>query len=164
MYLILFSGSVHFKLMLQNAIMLWWISCKTNVITTINSFWSSDNIWWQRSGSTLAEVMACCQTAPSHYLTQCWLIISKLQLTFKIGQFHKRCMPQPPPITKICLKNTYLKFHSNFPGANELKIISPIQINKIHHLHHIQLTHPSKANLDDFKGNGGLHYVDVTSQ
>ena len=30
-------------------------------------------------------------------------------------------MPQPP-ITKIHLKITYLKFHSNFPGANELKI------------------------------------------
>ena len=29
-------------------------------------------------------------------------------------------MPQPS-ITKICLKITCLKFHSNFPGANELK-------------------------------------------
>ena len=28
-------------------------------------------------------------------------------------------MPQPS-ITKICLKITYLKFQSNFPGANEL--------------------------------------------
>ena len=28
-----------------------------------------------RSGSTLAQVMACCLTAPSHYLNQCWLII-----------------------------------------------------------------------------------------
>ena len=28
-------------------------------------------------------------------------------------------MPQPS-ITKICLKITYLKFHSNFQGANEL--------------------------------------------
>ena len=30
-------------------------------------------------------------------------------------------MPQPP-ITKIHLKITYLKFHSNFPGANELML------------------------------------------
>ena len=29
-------------------------------------------------------------------------------------------MPQPS-ITKIGLKITYIKFHSNFPGANELK-------------------------------------------
>ena len=28
--------------------------------------------------STLVQVMACCLTAPSHYLNQCWLIISKV--------------------------------------------------------------------------------------
>ena len=44
----------------------------------INSLWPSDAIWWQRSGSTLAQVMACCLTAPSHYLNQSWLIISKV--------------------------------------------------------------------------------------
>ena len=40
----------------------------------INSLWSSDIIWWPRSGSTLSQVTACCLTVPSHYLTQCWLI------------------------------------------------------------------------------------------
>ena len=45
----------------------------------INSFWPSGAIWRQRSGSTLAQVMACCLTAPSHYLNQCWLIISEVQ-------------------------------------------------------------------------------------
>ena len=44
----------------------------------INSLWPSDIIWRQRSGSTLAQVMACCLTASSHYLNQCWLIISKV--------------------------------------------------------------------------------------
>ena len=34
-----------------------------------------DATWQQGSGSTLAQVMACCLTAPSHYLNQCWLII-----------------------------------------------------------------------------------------
>ena len=43
----------------------------------VNSLWPSDTIWWHRSGSTLAQVLACCLTAPSHYLNQCWLIISK---------------------------------------------------------------------------------------
>ena len=42
--------------------------------TNINSLWPSDAIWRQLSGSTLAQVMACCLTAPSHYLNQCWLI------------------------------------------------------------------------------------------
>ena len=37
---------------------------------TVNSLWHSDAIWRQRSGSTLAKVMACCLTSPSHYLNQ----------------------------------------------------------------------------------------------
>ena len=45
----------------------------------VNSLWRSDAIWRQRSGSTLARVMACCLTTPSHYLNQCWLIISEVQ-------------------------------------------------------------------------------------
>ena len=53
--------------------------CHTSEAEIINSLWPSDAIWWQRSGSTLAQVMACCLTAPSHNLNQCWLIISKLQ-------------------------------------------------------------------------------------
>ena len=35
-------------------------------------------IWRQGSWSTLVQVMACCLTAPSHYLNHCWLIISKV--------------------------------------------------------------------------------------
>ena len=45
----------------------------------VNSLWPSDTIWQQRSGLPLAHVMACCLTAPSHYLNQCWLIISEVQ-------------------------------------------------------------------------------------
>ena len=40
-----------------------------------NSLRPSDAIWRQWSWTTLAQVMACCLTAPSHYLNQCWLII-----------------------------------------------------------------------------------------
>ena len=47
--------------------------------TLFNSLGPSDAIWWQKTGSTLAQVMACCLTAPSHYLNQCWLIISEVQ-------------------------------------------------------------------------------------
>ena len=43
--------------------------------------------------------------------------------SLKSSDTHNRAisqeMPQPS-ITKICLIITYLKFHSNFPGANEL--------------------------------------------
>ena len=39
------------------------------------------------NGSTLVQVMACCLTAPSHYLNQCWLIISEVQRQSPEGNF-----------------------------------------------------------------------------
>ena len=62
--------------------------------------------------------MVCCLTAPSHYLNQCWLI-SKVLWSSSVRAISQE-MPQSS-ITKICLKITCLQFHSNFPGANELK-------------------------------------------
>ena len=44
----------------------------------INSLWPSDVIWRQGSRSTLVQVMACCLMATSHYLNQCWLMISEM--------------------------------------------------------------------------------------
>ena len=41
---------------------------------SMNSLWPSDAIWWYRSGSTLAQTMACCPMSPSHFLNQCWFI------------------------------------------------------------------------------------------
>ena len=43
-----------------------------------NSLGLSDAKWRWRSKSTLVQVMVCCLTAPSLYLNQCWLIISKV--------------------------------------------------------------------------------------
>ena len=41
---------------------------------------ASDAIWWQIwPGSTLVQVMACCLTAPSHNLNQCWQLVSEVQ-------------------------------------------------------------------------------------
>ena len=53
----------------------------------LNSLWPSDATWRHGSGSTLAQVMACCLTAPSHYLNQCWLIISKVHWHSHEGNF-----------------------------------------------------------------------------
>ena len=41
-----------------------------------NSLWPCDRIWWHRSESTLAQVMAWCLQAANHCLRQCWLITS----------------------------------------------------------------------------------------
>ena len=46
---------------------------------SFNTLWPSDVIWWHRSGFTLAKVMACCLMAQSHYINQCWLLISEVQ-------------------------------------------------------------------------------------
>ena len=58
----------------------WFILCNIYIyhITAINSLWYSEVIWRQGSRSTLAQVMACCLMAPSHYLNQCWLMISEV--------------------------------------------------------------------------------------
>ena len=47
-------------------------------VMLFNSLGPSDVIWRCRSWSTLVQAMACCLTATSHYLNQCWLIISKV--------------------------------------------------------------------------------------
>ena len=58
----------------------------------VNSLWPSNAMWRHRSGSTLAQVMACCLTAPSHYLNQCWLVINGFcgihMRTFAQGNSH----------------------------------------------------------------------------
>ena len=44
----------------------------------IYSLWSRDAIWWHGSRSTWARGMACWLMAPSHYVNQCWLLISEV--------------------------------------------------------------------------------------
>ena len=56
-------------------------------LISVNSLGPSDTIWWQKTGSALAQVMAFCLTAPSHYLNQCWLIITKVQWCSSEGNF-----------------------------------------------------------------------------
>ena len=50
-----------------------------DVSIMFNLLLPSDAIWKNESGSTLAQVMACCLMATSHYLNQSWLIINKVQ-------------------------------------------------------------------------------------
>ena len=71
----------------EDVCILIWISLKFGPWGPINWLRPSDAIWWHRSGSTLAQVMACCLTAPSHYLNECWQFISKVQLRSSDGNF-----------------------------------------------------------------------------
>ena len=79
----------HVKFMFVDKNFQTWILVSSTAIRSCNqktstgTFWCvlrpSDAIWWHRSGSTLAQVMACSLTAPSHYLNQYWLGISEVQ-------------------------------------------------------------------------------------
>ena len=81
----------------------------------------SEAIRRHRSGSTLAQVMACCLTAPSHYLNQSWLIINGIQWHTFDSKFTEITQPS---ITKINFKVTHVKFHSNLPEANEFILLT----------------------------------------
>ena len=46
-------------------------------ISRINTLGPTDAIWRHKAWLTWVQVMACCLTAPSHYLNPHWLIISE---------------------------------------------------------------------------------------
>ena len=78
----------------------------------VNSLGPSDAIWRQRSGSTVAQVMACCLMAPSHYQNQCWLIISKVEWHSSKGNFTR----DTSAVNHWnCLKNWVPKMSFKFP-------------------------------------------------
>ena len=80
----------------------------------VNSFWPSDVIWRQGSRSTLAQVMACCLTAPNHYLNQCWLNVSEVQWHSSEGNFTKDASATNL-IIEISLKNYLSKISFKSP-------------------------------------------------
>ena len=100
-----------------------WVWLLIHALISVKSLWPSDAVWRRHwTGSLLSQVMACCLVAPSHYLNQCWLIISGDQRHQFEGNFTRdRSVVNHYIISKI----TYLKFHSNLPGANVL-----ISVNK----------------------------------
>ena len=78
----------------------------------IHSLWPSDATWRHRSGSTLTQAMAWCLTAPSHYLKQCWLLISKVQWHSSEGNLTKRYLRhQCPKWTWKLFSKIWLKSH-----------------------------------------------------
>ena len=76
-----------------------------------NSLWPSGTIWHRRYLSMLLQVMACCLTAPSHCLKQCWLPI--LWHSFQGNVYLKYSRYQSP----CCVWNLHLWNHSNISHA-----------------------------------------------
>ena len=65
-----------------------WPTCPWMAAPAI-SLWGSDAMWRRRSSSSLVQVMACCLTAPSHYMKQCYLQCSFVAFTER--QFYMKC-------------------------------------------------------------------------
>ena len=82
----------------------------------VNSLWPSDTILRHRSGSTLALVIACCLTAPSHYLNQCLPIMSKVLWLSPEGNIRGKCWRYPS--IKLVLKLGV--WNSSLPQDDEL--------------------------------------------
>ena len=82
----------------------------------VNSLWPSDTIWreiWVNIGSGNVLLPDGTKPLPEPKLTDHqWSPV-----TFILGQFHKSCLNHQ---SLNLLKNYISKFHSNFPGANEL--------------------------------------------
>ena len=80
------------------------------------SFWPSDAIWWHRSGSTLVQLIDWRHKA----ITSTNVDVSSV----RSSDIHLRIISKEiseTSVTKISLKMSYLKFHSNLWGTNELK-------------------------------------------
>ena len=89
-------------------------------VPKFNSLWLSDTIWWYRSWSTLAQITACCLAAPSHYLNQCWLIVSTDQWHLSKGNITR----DAPAINhENQLQFASIEFLWNLPRVNELSHI-----------------------------------------
>ena len=79
-----------------------WFSCWH----PINSLIPDDTLWYYWTFSRLVQVMACCHQATSHYLNQCWPIISEVQQVWKSHIKNSRSIsPHPvcqPPTPAVC--------------------------------------------------------------
>ena len=99
----------------KGVFVLW--TCYLGCFTAQLSRYGLDVIRRHKSCSTLAQVMAWCLMAPSHYLNQCWLIISSfLRHTPKTHSAWMRTIS----LHQMSLKNTLVKFLSHRSEANEL--------------------------------------------
>ena len=90
-------------------------------VSCLNSLGPSHAIWRQRSGSTFAQVMACCLMTSRHYLNQCWLIIDNVE--WHSSKASSQEITQPS-ITEIIWIIKYLKISFKFPRGQWVKSLS----------------------------------------
>ena len=100
-----------------------WIFLKPRKV-----FDSSDVICWQRTGSILAQVMARCLTALSHYPNHCWHIVSKVPWHSYDDIIVRKSEYLKVQISKSKMKIAFSKLRPDFTGTKEL--INTISISQ----------------------------------
>ena len=80
-----------------------------------SSLSSSDVIWWHKSGSTLAQVVACILMVTTRYLNQCWLVISMAPQHSSVGMIIK----SEDTNRQVRLKIALLESHPCLTGIDE---------------------------------------------
>ena len=88
----------------------------------VNSLWPGDAIWWHRSVSTKAQVMAWCHQAPSHYLNQFWLFFkcvlqhsteNNFTVSTKVNIVYNEFEKYVFKITAMSPKGQWVKLHTH---------------------------------------------------
>ena len=77
-----------------------------------------DATWQHRPGSTLAQIMACCLTSPSHYLNQRWLFVKGFVWHSAESNFIRHVLMHL--IRKMYSAIAFLKSLPYHPGDNGL--------------------------------------------
>ena len=170
---------------LDNSIMLWnWIMINISnriflsfismqiFMNTLQRMWPSNAIWRHRTGSPLAQVMARCLKAPSHYLNQCWLIISKVQWNSSEGNiitsrvFAGRILLQDILTFRHNIQyitETALKFgNAQYIAYNDrtLPLLHPHDQSRVSTLHGtVRLLHSPSLGLDSQSGKTSYHQI-----
>ena len=81
----------------------------------VNSPQTSETLWGHKSGSTFDLVMVCCLTTSSHYMNQCWLVISELLWRYPGGNLHEN---HKMHILDMSLNIPYLSLQQHLSGHN----------------------------------------------
>ena len=76
-----------------------------------------DSITCFSTNNPSAQVIACCLTAPRHYLKPCWILIREVPWHLQGNNF---TLSAKLPFCIITLKITLLKLLLHFPGVKEL--------------------------------------------
>ena len=84
---------------------------------SFNSLWPSEDKCQYSSGSKSVQIMACCLTAPSHCLNQCWPLISEV-LSHSLDATSQRM--QRPLFCRINFMFYLKNYCQGLPGAREL--------------------------------------------